>query len=537
MSTRRTLRRWLRRIFVVAGAVLAIVVAIAGYALLQVADRQDLVTEDYYDAVHQAERLNLALVDADVAVRSYERTGNTVSLETLRNGVLAQGAPEFDDGAIPQLAADDQKIAASWSTAVTAVDEWFMGYVEPTIAASQGPGTGMEVDPASDDLYIAARAATTDLLAVLSSEREGTLVALDWWTRILFGVVVLLALCAVLVSGWLWSMVERRVTRPVADLAAQARHAASDDPVTPIEVTGSGEVVGLARDVELMRSALVSRTAEVEASHIEVEESHALLKQQTIALERSNRDLEQFAYVASHDLQEPLRKVASFTQLLKKRYGGQLDDRADQYIDFAVDGAKRMQRLIQDLLEFSRVGRTSAARSEVDLEKVLADVLSVLGDKLSESDAMVEHSPLPVVRGQEALLRQLLMNVVGNAIKFRDPDRPAVIRLGATTVENGWELWCTDNGIGIDPQYAERVFVIFQRLHAKELYEGTGIGLALCKRIVEFHEGDIWVEPAFPYGTTVRWTIPWGVDEDHGGRDSAAETADLSTEAGDQRVG
>ncbi|SDS63206.1 HAMP domain-containing protein [Paraoerskovia marina] len=504
MSSRRTLRRWLRRIFVVAGVLLAVVVSVAGYALAEVVERQDLVTEGYYDALHEAENLNLALVDTEVAVRSFERTGNTVSLETLENGVLAGGAPDPESGAIAALAEDEPAIEAAWARAAAAVDVWFVGYVEPAVASEQA---GMPVDTVSDGLYRDARTATDELIEVLESERAANLAVLDRWTATLFGAVVLLALCAILVSAWLWSMVERRVTRPVADLAAQVRHAATDSPETPIQMEGSGEVVGLARDVELMRRTLVSRTAEVEVSHAEVAASHTLLEQQAAALERSNRDLEQFAYVASHDLQEPLRKVASFTQLLKKRYGGQLDERADQYIDFAVDGAKRMQRLIQDLLGFSRVGRTPAPRTDVDLAHLLDQVTSEMSERIEESGATVSADALPTVRGQEVLLRQLLVNVVGNAIKFRDPDRAPEITLAAQDLGSAWEITCTDNGIGIDPQYADRVFVIFQRLHAKEVYEGTGIGLAMCKRIVEFHGGDISVEPAGTGGTTVRWTL------------------------------
>jgi len=255
-----------------------------------------------------------------------------------------------------------------------------------------------------------------------------------------------------------------------------------------------------------MRVTLVQQVAQISASHEEAARSHAMLEERTLELERSNRDLEQFAYVASHDLQEPLRKVASFTQLLQKRYGGQLDERADQYIGFAVDGAKRMQRLIQDLLGFSRVGRTGNERVEVDLDEALADVLDDLSETVDATGATVTHDPLPVVVGEDALLHQLLANLVGNALKFRAPDRAPAVHVGAVEHEDRWELSVADNGIGIDPQYADRVFVIFQRLHPKDVYEGTGIGLALCKRIVEHHGGQIWIEPG-ERGTTVRCTL------------------------------
>jgi light-regulated signal transduction histidine kinase (bacteriophytochrome) len=259
-----------------------------------------------------------------------------------------------------------------------------------------------------------------------------------------------------------------------------------------------------------MRTALF---AQFEA----ITESHARLEEQAEELRRSNRDLEQFAYVASHDLQEPLRKVASFTQLLQKRYGGQMDERADQYIAFAVDGAKRMQRLIQDLLGFSRVGRLGGEVTDVDLNQALADALDNLEHTVADAGAVVTHDELPVVRGEYPLLVQLFQNLVGNAVKFRSPDRPPQVHLGARAVEDStrgeWELLCQDNGIGIDAQYADRVFVIFQRLHAKDVYEGTGIGLALCKKIVEFHGGQIWIDPPAGEGTVIRWTLPSGLDD------------------------
>jgi light-regulated signal transduction histidine kinase (bacteriophytochrome) len=211
--------------------------------------------------------------------------------------------------------------------------------------------------------------------------------------------------------------------------------------------------------------------------------------------------------VASHDLQEPLRKVASFTQLLQKRYGGSLDDRADQYIEFAVDGAKRMQRLIQDLLSFSRVGRTGVPREDVELEGVLTAALAELSERIAAADAEIVHDPMPVVHGERALLQQIFVNLIGNSLKFRDPDRPPNVRIEVRSMRAHWEISVVDNGIGIDAQYAERVFVIFQRLHSREQYAGTGIGLSLVKRIVEYHKGRIWIEPADGGGTIVRFTL------------------------------
>jgi len=338
------------------------------------------------------------------------------------------------------------------------------------------------------------------------------------WNRTLLAVVLVLVLLVVLMGLFMWRALQRGVTRPLARLADSVRAASTGSHDHEIRVEGTGEVAALAADVEHMRRELVQQVAEVRASHAETERTHAQLAEQTRELERSNqelersnRDLEQFAYVASHDLQEPLRKVASFTQLLQKRYGDQLDERADQYIAFAVDGALRMQRLIQDLLSFSRVGRSGSEPEDVDLERVLEQVRHDQEGRIAEAGATITHDPLPVVRGERALLTMLLANVVGNAVKFRDPERPPRVHVSARRLpapEAGWELSCTDNGIGIDPQYAERVFVIFQRLHPKDVYTGTGIGLALVKRVVEHHGGRVWLESAPGGGTSVRWTLP-----------------------------
>jgi light-regulated signal transduction histidine kinase (bacteriophytochrome) len=236
------------------------------------------------------------------------------------------------------------------------------------------------------------------------------------------------------------------------------------------------------------------------------------LRIQGAELARSNDDLQQFAYVASHDLSEPLRKVANFCQLLERQYGPQLDDRARQYIDFAVDGAKRMQRLISDLLALSRVGRTTEEFVPVDLDDALDEALGNLADPIAEAEAKVEReTKLPVIQGDMSLLTSLFENLVGNAIKYRREDVRPVVRIRAEEGEDGWTITVRDNGIGIDQQYAERIFVVFQRLHLRDRYGGTGIGLALCRKIVEFHGGRIWLaDVESDPGATFRFTVPKG---------------------------
>ena len=324
----------------------------------------------------------------------------------------------------------------------------------------------------------------------------------------LFTAIGLLALAAVISGILLWVYLRRWVTGPLAVLADDARTVAGGDLDHQVTDSGPGEVGDVARDVEQMRARLSHLVAEATSARAALEHSHARLQAQAEDLHRSNRDLEQFAYVASHDLQEPLRKVASFTQLLAKRYEGQLDERADQYIGFAVDGAKRMQHLINDLLSFSRVGRSGGQTGDVDLGDLLDRVRDDFAEVIADADAVVEGVDLPVVRGEAPLLTQLLVNLVGNALKFRHPDRAPVVRLEARRDGSWWEVACTDNGIGIDAQYADRVFVIFQRLHAKDAYDGTGIGLALCKKIVEYHGGEIWIDHQTVVGTTIRFTLP-----------------------------
>jgi PAS domain S-box-containing protein len=224
-------------------------------------------------------------------------------------------------------------------------------------------------------------------------------------------------------------------------------------------------------------------------------------------LKRSNRDLEQFAYVASHDLQEPLRMVSSYTQLLKRRYGGKLGADADEFIEFAVDGANRMQGMIQALLAFSRVGTRGNPFVPAEGETLVVKALANLKAAIEESGAVVTHDPMPTLSVDGIQIIQLLQNLIGNAIKFRGTEPPK-IHVGLEDKGENWLLYVRDNGIGLDMQFKDRIFIIFQRLHTKGEYPGTGIGLAVCKRIVERHGGRIWVESEPGKGTTFFFTIP-----------------------------
>ncbi len=222
---------------------------------------------------------------------------------------------------------------------------------------------------------------------------------------------------------------------------------------------------------------------------------------------RSNRELEQFAYVASHDLQEPLRMVSSYVQLLARRYKGKLDSEADEFIGYATDGAKRMQQLINDLLGYSRVGRGRVVDELVDCERVLDQVLCNLEEKIENSHARITHDPLPRIPANEIQTIQLFQNLIENAIKFKSADPPS-IHISAQPKDRIWTFSVADNGIGIAAEYKDRVFVIFQRLHSRDAYPGTGIGLAICKKIVEQHSGVIWLEPGPKGGTVVSFSWP-----------------------------
>ena len=238
------------------------------------------------------------------------------------------------------------------------------------------------------------------------------------------------------------------------------------------------------------------------------------MREKTADLARSNHDLEQFAYVASHDLQEPLRAVAGPLQLLQRRYQGQLDARADEYIGHAVEGAARMQALIEDLLTYCRTTRHENSIRITECGQALDQALGNLTTAIEETGAQVSRGQLPAVSAIASQLALLFQNLVGNAIKFRRKDIPVRIHVGAELQGDMWLFWVKDNGIGIDPQYLERIFLIFQRLHTRPEYPGTGIGLALCKRIVEHHGGRIWVESDPEKGTTFFFTLSGHVGDE-----------------------
>jgi signal transduction histidine kinase len=260
------------------------------------------------------------------------------------------------------------------------------------------------------------------------------------------------------------------------------------------------------RQIELERE-IGERVQAEEALRKAHDELELRVKERTADLARSNAELQQFAYVASHDLQEPLRMVSNFTQLLAERYGAKLDNDAKEFIGFAVEGATRMQTLVQDLLALSRVGTRSKDPEVVRLNEAVDRAVANLEFSIRENGALVSHDALPEVMADSSQMMQLFQNLIGNGIKFKGAEPPRVY-ISASRNGKEWTFSVRDNGIGFEPQYAERIFAVFQRLHSRDEYQGNGIGLAICRKIVERHHGRIWAESQPGSGTTFYFTMP-----------------------------
>lgn len=283
---------------------------------------------------------------------------------------------------------------------------------------------------------------------------------------------------------------------------SQWRHVKKGGEVIDVEITAHP----IAFDGHLARMVVVNDITERKRYDEQLRRLNIDLAKRASELAASNAELERFAYIASHDLQEPLRMVSSFLQLLQKKYGGHLDSKADQYIHYAVDGAERMKALIMDLLEYSRVGTGKEGFGWVDVGIVLKEVGEVFHEKIVSARARVDIDPMPTVWGDKIQLTQLFQNLLSNALKYHSAE-PPVIRIGVKEESGFWLFSIEDNGIGIDPQFFDKIFIIFQRLHNKTDYSGTGIGLAICKKIVERHGGRIWVDSAPQKGSTFYFTI------------------------------
>ncbi|MET8548129.1 sensor histidine kinase [Micromonospora zamorensis] len=456
----------------------------------------------------QSQELLNALLDQETAIRGYAVSGKPADLRPYRDG-LAQEQSVV--ASMRTLLNDYPQIGQEMRIVEERAEQWRQSVAEPVIATTEQRGTNAAQALITDQArqqFDQLRSAVGDLQQEILVAREQAASDVRTSSNVLVVLLIVAALVVVVAGAVLLLSLDRMVIRPLTGLAIQVREVAEGDYQHRIATVGPPEFIQLGEDVDAMRQKIAADLAEVRAARERIEWVNNQLQKQAEELTRSNRDLEQFAYVASHDLQEPLRKVASFCQLLQRRYAGQLDERADQYIAFAVDGAQRMQRLINDLLAFSRIGRLTTGFVEVDLNKVMGDVAGQTEAARQYADAELTWTDLPVISGEEPLLTNLLANLVSNSIKFRRADVTPKVHISARLVGAEWEISCQDNGIGIEPEFADKIFVIFQRLHSKDAYPGTGIGLAIVKKIVEYHGGRVWVDTDVPEGTAIRFTLP-----------------------------
>lgn len=510
-----SLRRWLLLVGTVSTAVTLVAIVVGGIALAQLNSARTALLDQLDPALLNAQALQSALLNQETGVRGYLSTELADFQAPYQQGreqqetVVANLRQLATISALPEL-------TTGLDTLLVTVGAWQRDYAEPAIAAVVAGVPAQRPDPTIgkarfDEVRAALSAETSALRQARSVARARVDTAAD--ALVAIAVVIAAGLVLLLAAVAVWT--RRNVVRPIEALAGQVRTVAAGQFATVVRGTGPHELVGLATDVDTMRARIVAELLTVQALNRRLDELNNRLESRTADLARSNADLEQFAYVASHDLQEPLRKVSSFTELLAKRYEGQLDERADQYIFFAADGARRMITLINDLLAFSRVGRASTRDSwtQLDGQAVLDHALQHLSDPIERSGAQVTHDPMPVLVGEASLLVTVFQNLIGNGVKFHG-DEPPAVHIGVRCDGADWEFRVSDNGIGVDPAYAERIFVIFQRLHAKDAYPGTGIGLALCKKIVEFHGGRIWLDPATTTGTAFCFTLPAPLEEE-----------------------
>jgi signal transduction histidine kinase len=507
-----TLRRRVAALCVAVGVLLAALGAVAALTAADSNDHIDTLVNRTGPMRAAGESLNTAFVDQETGIRGFAISGREADLKPYHDGLAAQSRLIAQ---IDQLLGTDgdAHARATLQEVQRRADEWRAAVAIPVISAvhTQGPDAGQAlVEAATTTRFDALRSSMADLQQEIQVLREASVEAARNTGNTLVAIQIAAAAIIIVAGAALLLLLDRLVSQPVVELAEQVRTVADGDYERHITSRGSPELTGLADSVDGMRRQIAAELREVRQARAQVEWINEQLKIQAEELTRSNRDLEQFAYVASHDLQEPLRKVASFCQLLQRRYAGQLDERADQYIGFAVDGAQRMQRLINDLLAFSRIGRLTAGFTDVDLNRVLGDVTSQLETRAGE-DAEIVWSDLPTVEGEEPLLTTLFVNLIGNSLKFRRPGVPPVIRVTAERDGNQWRITVRDNGIGIEAEFADKVFVIFQRLHARDAYDGTGIGLAIVKKIVEYHGGRIWLDLDVDEGTSINFTLPASV--------------------------
>jgi signal transduction histidine kinase len=484
------------------GALLAFAVIGIGLALVanaRLSDRRNLLLNEIGPSLRSAIQLENGLVNQETGLRGYILARQPSFLEPYRSGLNTEASALSDLST--RTGATGAQVAHQLMQLRERIGAWRSQYAMPVIGDA---ASGRRVSVAANlgkGLFDSIRLVLERLQSELNRQDLRTRGQLNSAATLLQAVLIA---AAVLILGSLLGagvFLRSMMINPLARLGAEAQRVAGGEFTIPLAIDpGPREIAEMGAEIDAMRERIVRELALVSDAHVK-------LASQAEDLHRSNAELEQFAYVASHDLQEPLRKVASFCQALQLRYGDSLDERATQYIEFAVDGAKRMQDLINALLALSRVGRGDEPAELVDLGSVVAAVERSLAAELQATDARLIVEPLAQVRGERSLLISLFQNLIGNAIKFRG-SQPPLVHISCTPGTGVWELSVADNGIGIDSDYAERIFQIFQRLHTRDAYDGTGIGLALCRKIVEHHGGRIWLDGAYSAGACFRFTLP-----------------------------
>jgi signal transduction histidine kinase len=475
-------------------------VTTGGLALLNLRHDRAQVVNTLDPAALQVQQLDIAMLNQETGVRGYALSAQPAFIAPYTHGAAAEQVAlarlRRESGQLPRSTqAELAGVAAQavyWRThyAVPAIDQ---------VRRNGKPVISPDVVAGKAD-FDALRAKIAVLEADIQAARNHAVATLNDASTILDAIFIAIAAGLAVIVVLLALGLRATAIRPLHQLAAQARQVAGGDFGHDVSLRGPREVTNLAADVNTMRQRILQELSATQ-------NANTVLQVHSEELQRSNSELEQFAYIASHDLQEPLRKVASFTQLLQRRYAGQLDARADQYIEFAADGAKRMQALINDLLSYSRVGRSAREPALVSSDAALAQARANLAAAMEETAATVETGHLPLVLGELPLLTAVFQNLLSNALKFGGGDPPRV----QITVRPDGDFWLfsfADHGIGIEPEYADRIFVIFQRLHERTAYPGTGIGLAMTRKIIEYFGGRIWLDTTYTDGTRFLFTLP-----------------------------
>ncbi len=512
IRSRMTVQGWFQVAFAAMAMFLLVGTVIGTYFIDRTARITDELVVEIQPAQVEAYRFQSALLNQETGARGYALTGDPGFLEPYLTGLEAE---QNSVERLRTLMAGHSGLLANLDAITSNAAAWRAEYADPLVDAppSGTERTDIEEIERGRAAFDVLRAQFEDQNAILVQAQEDGYEGLVQARTVRNSVLVAMVVGFLATGALMVVLVHNLVATPLVRLREAARRVAGDGNFYQhIYPQGPKDIRHLAGDVEAMREHIAQALTDARQQQDKLVRQTADLDAQADELRRSNTELEQFAYVASHDLQEPLRKVASFCQLLEKRYGDKLDDRGVQYIAFAVDGAKRMQVLINDLLAFSRVGRVNDARLRVDLGRTLDKAQSNLAIMIDESQARIERpDDMPELTGDPTLLTMLWQNLLANAIKFRHPDRVPVVRIKCEKAEGEdgarWKFTVSDNGIGIPAEFAEKVFVIFQRLHARDVYTGTGIGLAVCRKIVDYHGGNIWIDTSVDEGTRVCFTL------------------------------